>query len=86
VLRHGFEGAEDGAVILERLLGENLDPGARAEGAGGLVETDVAVAAEAEELDVDAARVEDALLVAAALGVEVVARCRRARACAAGRC
>jgi hypothetical protein len=71
VLRHGFEGAEDGAVILERLFGEDLDPGARAEGAGGLVETDVAVAAEAEELDVDAAGVEDALLVAAALGVQV---------------
>ncbi len=71
VFRHGVEGAEDRAVITERLLGEDLNPRARAERAGGLIEADVTVAAEAEELDVDAARVEDALFVAAALGVKI---------------
>ena len=71
MLGHGIEGAEDFAVILQGLLGENLDPSARAEGAGRFVETDVTVAAEAEQLDVDAAGLDDAGFVGAALGVEI---------------
>ena len=71
VLRHRVEGTEDGAIIAECLFGEDLDPRARTQRAGGFVETDVAVAAEAEELDVDPAGVENALFVTAALGVKI---------------
>ena len=71
MLRHGVEGAENGAVVAERLLGENFDPSAGAERTGGFVEADVAVAAETEQLDIDAAGVEDTLFVTAAFGVEI---------------
>ena len=71
VFRHLFQATEDGAVIAESLLGENLDPGAGTEGAGRLVEANVPVAAETQELDIDTTGIDNTMFVAAALGVEI---------------
>ena len=74
VLRHVFEGAENGTVILEGLLGEDFYPRAGAQRAGGFVEADVTIAPQTEQLDINATRIEDALFVTAAFDMHVLRR------------
>ncbi len=55
-MRHLVDRVEEARVVLAGLLGEGLHPRERGERGAGLVEADVAVGADAEELQVDAAR------------------------------
>ena len=64
VPRHVVGRVEEARVVGAGLLGERLDPGARRERRAGLVEPDVPGAADAEHLQVDAARRGDVALVA----------------------
>lgn len=54
---------EEIRVIRPGLLGKNLDPSARAERAGWFVEADMAVAAQAEHLQIDAACMLDRFFI-----------------------
>ncbi|OPZ89433.1 MAG: hypothetical protein BWY73_01509 [candidate division TA06 bacterium ADurb.Bin417] len=67
VKRHLAGVGEEAGVVLDGLLGEGLDMGARGQGRTGLVEADMAVAADAQYLEVDAAGLDDPLLVLAAV-------------------
>ena len=80
-------------VRVARRLGQLDDAGVRVERRAGLVEADVAVAAEAEEGQAEAAGFADLVLVAEALGVEVGrdavredARCAGSRSTWSKRC
>ena len=53
--RHLVDRGEKARVVADGLRGERHEPGARGQRGAGLVEADVAVAADAEHLDVDAA-------------------------------
>src|SRR5580700_222839 len=66
-----FAGSEKLAIVVDGFLAENFQAGAGAEAGSGLVETDVAVAADAEDLQVDAAGVTDGMFVGAAVAVVV---------------
>ena len=63
---HGFLAAEEAGVVLAGAGGECFDAGAGGEGGGGFVETDMAVGADAEELEVDASCGADSFFVASA--------------------
>ena len=71
--RHVFPAVEEPRVVVDRLLGQGLEPRARAQGAGGLVEGDMPIRADAEDLQVDPAAIRDAFLVPLAKG-RIVAR------------
>ena len=73
-LRDGLHVAleEETGVVLDRRGREVHDRGAALEGRAGLVERDVSVAADAQNLNVDAAGLLDLLLVVLALLVEVL--------------
>ena len=64
---------EEARVVAAGLLGEDAHVGARGQGAAGLVEADVAVASDAEDLDVNAAVGLDGLVVGGGAGVEIIA-------------
>ena len=64
---------EEAGVVAAGLLGQDAHMGARREGAAGLVEADVAVRADAEDLDVDATVGLDGLVVGGSAGLEVIA-------------
>ena len=66
-----FTGSEKFGVVVESFLVEDFQTRARAEAGSGLVETDVAVAADAEELQVDAAGLADGVFVGFAVVVVV---------------
>ena len=63
--------AEEPRVVAAGLLGQRLDPGGRGERRAGLVERQVAVAADAEHLEVDAAGLDELRLVGRAGGRHV---------------
>src|ERR671911_662567 len=65
------ERGEEAGVVAAGLVGERLDPRARGQRRAGLVETDVAVGAYAEELQVDAAGRGDLPLVGGTRGDQV---------------
>ena len=65
------ERAEEPRVVAPRLLGQRLDPGGRGQRRAGLVEGQVAVAADAEDLEVDAAGLGELRLVGGAGGRHV---------------
>ena len=72
-MRHLVEVAvEEPGVVLARLPGQRLDPGARRERRARLVERDVPVGADPEDLQVDPADRGDRLLVGRAGRHEVV--------------
>ena len=65
-------GVEEAGVVLARLPRQGLDPGARRQRRTGLVEPEVAIGADAEQLDVDAAGIVDRRLVAGGLRGDVL--------------
>src|SRR6185437_4245198 len=71
-----FSGVEEPRIVVDGLLGQRLEPCARAERARRLVEGDVAVGADAQDLEVDPAALRDALLVPLAEGWVVAGRPR----------
>src|SRR5258708_15584512 len=58
-----FFGGEELAVVFDGFFAENFQTGSRTEAGGRFVESDVAVAADAENLQVDAARIANGLFV-----------------------
>ena len=67
------DGIEETGVVLDGAGVERLHAGPRRQGAAGLVEPDVAVGADAEQLDVDAAgRGDRPVVVAGMPGIEAV--------------
>src|ERR1051325_1810294 len=60
---HVLAPLEEARVVVDRLLRERFEARARRQRAGGLVESDVPVGADAEDLDVDPAALGDAALV-----------------------
>ena len=69
--RHGLFAAEETGVVAHRLFGERFQPRAAAQRRARLVEGDVAVAADAQHLQVDAPFVANQLLVLLAVRFEV---------------
>src|SRR5438552_2164394 len=74
VHRHVFPALEEARVVIDGLLGERLESGARAQRARRLIEGDVAVGADAQDLQVDPAAFRDTLLVPFAEGGVVAGR------------
>src|SRR5699024_2218644 len=70
VSRHLIDRVEEARVVFARLPRERLDPSARGEGGSRLVESDVAIGADAQQLHVDAARVADRGVVTLAGALE----------------
>ncbi len=68
---HFLFAAEEAGVVAHRFVGERFEPRAAAQRRAGLVEGDVPVAADAEDLQVDASFVGDHPLVLLAVGGEV---------------
>src|SRR5260370_34060285 len=66
-LRNFFFGGKELAIVLDGFLAENFQAGARTEARGRFVESDVAVAADAENLQVDAAGIANSLFVGGAI-------------------
>jgi len=66
-----FRDAEKRSIVAPGLFGEDLDPRARGQRSGGFVESDVPIAAQTEELQVDTSGGGDAPLVEPALGLQV---------------
>ena len=85
VPRHVVDRVEEPRVVFARLLGERLHPGQRGEGRARLVEADVAVRADPEELQVDAAGFGDRALVVVAGVLDARRATRPARGSGAGR-
>src|SRR5258707_3432868 len=70
-LRHlGFVG-ERMAIVFDRFAAERFQPGAGSEAGSLFVETDVAIATDAKNLQVDAAGSFDGLFVSLAIGVVI---------------
>src|SRR5216110_231596 len=61
--RHILSALEEAGVVVDGLLGQRLEPRPRAQGAPRLVERDVAVRADAQDLQVDPAAFRNAPLV-----------------------
>src|SRR6266536_1007934 len=74
---HHLTVLEEPGVVVDRLFGQRLEPRARAERAPRLVERDVAVGADAQDLQIDAAAFRDAPLVPLAEGGIIAGRARR---------
>ena len=64
---------EEAGVVTAGLLGQDAHMGTRREGAAGLVEADVAIASDAEDLDIDATVGLDGLIVGGSASIEVIA-------------
>ena len=75
--RHVLSGVEEPGVVVDRLLRQRLEPGARAERAPRLVEGDMPVRADAQDLQVDPAALPNALLVPLAEGRVIAGGARR---------
>ena len=71
---HVVDRVEEARVVVAGLLGERLHPGERGERRAGLVEADVAVGADSEDLQVDAAGLRDRALVVVAGVLDAVER------------
>src|SRR6266849_508817 len=76
VHRHVFPVLEEPRVVIDGLLGQRLEPRARAQRAGRLVEGNVAVGADAQNLQVDATAFRYTLLVPVTKGRVVAGRAR----------
>src|SRR5207249_3503326 len=74
VHRHVLPALEEPRVVIDGLFGQRLEPRARAQRARRLVEGDVAVGADAQDLQVDPAAFRDTLLVPFAEGGVVTGR------------
>src|SRR5437773_5000584 len=74
--RHILSALEEPGVVVNGLLGQRLQPRARAQGAPRLVEGDVAVRADAQDLQVDPAAFRNPPLVPLAEGGVVAGRAR----------
>src|SRR5438093_1089431 len=74
--RHTLSALEEPGVIVDSLFGQRLEPRPGAQGAARLVECDVAIRADAQDLQVDTAAFRDALLVPLAEGGVVAGRAR----------
>ena len=84
VPRHVVDRVEEARVVFARLLGERLHAGQRGERRTRLVEADVAVGADPEDLQVDAARLGDRALVVLAGVLDARRASRPARGSSAG--
>src|SRR2546430_16983262 len=63
VHRHVFPALEEARVVIDGLLGESLESGARAQRARRLIEGDVAVGDDAQDLQVDPAAFSSKFLI-----------------------
>ncbi len=66
-MRNFFAGSKKFAVVLDGFFREDFETRSGAKTGGGLVEADVAIAADAKDLQVDAASISNALLVGGAV-------------------
>src|SRR5258708_35787349 len=66
-----FFGGEELAVVFDGFFAENFQTGSRTEAGGRFVESDVAVAADAADLQVDAARLANGLFVGRTITIVV---------------
>src|ERR1051325_6929328 len=74
--RHILSALEEPGVVVDSLFGQRFEPRPGAQGAPRLVERDVAVRADAQDLQVDTAAFRNALLVPLAEGRVVAGRAR----------